>query len=204
MIAVLLTASLFLSQDSALKTVQNNKKTFGGPVLSNSASALAAASVLNSGDPEITVFEEETFEKVSLISTSAFLDSAQPITNSQKSKDSYFIIPTTGWNWGILHSYNAVDIANNCGTPIYAAASGLIIESVAKGWNEGYGHYVKIEHLNNTETVYAHLNENIAPGGKYVTQGELIGYMGNTGNTHGPTGCHLHFEVHGAKNPLAK
>ncbi len=204
MIAVLLTASLFLSQNSALKTVQNSKKAFGGPVLSNSASALAAASVLNSGNPEITVFEEETFEKVPLISTSAFLDSAQPITNSQKSKDSYFIIPTTGWNWGTLHYNNAVDIANSCGTPVYAAAAGLIVENSAKGWNEGYGHYIKIEHPNNTETLYAHLDENIAPSGKYITQGELIGYMGNTGNTHGPTGCHLHFEVHGTKNPLAK
>lgn len=104
----------------------------------------------------------------------------------------------------MLHYNNAVDIANNCGTPIYAAAAGLITESIAKGWNDGYGQYIKIEHPNKTETLYSHLDQNIATAGKYVPQGELIGYMGNTGNTHGPTGCHLHFEVHGAGNPLAK
>jgi murein DD-endopeptidase MepM/ murein hydrolase activator NlpD len=113
-------------------------------------------------------------------------------------------MPTTGWNWGQLHNYNAVDIADSCGTPIYAAADGLITESVAKGWNDGYGQYITIEHPNGSETLYGHLSQNTAAAGKYVFQGNLIGYMGNTGNTHGPTGCHLHFEVRGAPNPLAK
>ncbi|MBI2604018.1 MAG: M23 family metallopeptidase, partial [Candidatus Harrisonbacteria bacterium] len=40
--------------------------------------------------------------------------------------------------------------------------------------------------------------------GDYVAQGDIIGYIGNSGNTHGPTGCHLHFEVMGARNPFAK
>ena len=116
----------------------------------------------------------------------------------------YFAIPTTGWNWGILHNYNAVDIANACGTPVYASAEGLAVEQTSSGWNGGYGSYILIEHPNNTKTRYAHLSKSIISVGDYVSQGDLIGYIGNTGETHGPTGCHLHFEVIGAKNPFAK
>jgi len=115
----------------------------------------------------------------------------------------YFAIPTTGRNWGRLHEYNAVDIADQCGTPVYAAAEGLVVE-IREGWNNGYGNYIKIEHPNKTYTRYAHLNKILVDEGKYVLQGAKIGLMGNTGNTHGPTGCHLHFEVYGAKNPFAK
>lgn len=114
----------------------------------------------------------------------------------------YFSIPTTGWNWGRLHNTNAVDIANVCGTPIYAAAEGLVVES-AGGWNGGYGNYIVIEHPNSTKTLYAHNQKNIVSLGDYVSRGDSIGYIGNTGNTHGPTGCHVHFEVRGARNPFA-
>ncbi len=116
----------------------------------------------------------------------------------------YFIMPTTGLNWGQLHHYNAVDIANTCGTPIYAAAEGLVTASMDYGYNEGYGHYVDIEHPNGVTTRYAHTEKNTVSVGDYVSQGDLIAYIGNTGKTHGPTGCHLHFEVRGAKNPFAK
>jgi murein DD-endopeptidase MepM/ murein hydrolase activator NlpD len=116
----------------------------------------------------------------------------------------YFAIPTTGWNWGIVHNYNAVDIANACGTPVYSSAEGLVIESSSSGWNGGYGAYIIIEHPNNTKTRYAHLEKIFTSIGDYVSQGDLIANIGNTGQTHGPTGCHLHFEVIGARNPFAK
>lgn len=116
----------------------------------------------------------------------------------------YFAIPTTGWNWGKLHNYNAVDIANACGTPVYASAEGLVIEESSFSWNDGYGKHIMIEHPNNTKTKYAHLQKTLVSIGDYVLQGDLIGYIGNTGKTHGITGCHLHFEVYGAKNPFAK
>ena len=89
-------------------------------------------------------------------------------------------------------------------TSVYAAAEGLVIEAGNIGWNNGYGGYIKIKHPNKTYTAYAHLNKILVDEGKYVSQGAKIGLMGNTGNTHGPTGCHLHFEVRGAKNPFAK
>lgn len=116
----------------------------------------------------------------------------------------YFIMPTTGWNWGQLHYYNAVDIANACGTPIYAAAEGLVAKEFSYGYNDGYGHYVDIEHPNGVITRYAHTQKNAVSIGDYVSQGDLIAYIGNTGNTTGVTGCHLHFEVRGARNPFGK
>ncbi|MEK7451508.1 MAG: M23 family metallopeptidase [Patescibacteria group bacterium] len=142
-----------------------------------------------------------------LVNDSAVLNpailSVEPISDNIE-KNNYFIIPAAGWNWGGLHNNNAVDIANSCGTPVYAAAEGLVIETASNGWNSGYGAYVKIEHPNGAKTVYAHLGKTAVSEGKYVNQGKLIGNIGNTGNTHGPTGCHLHFEVRGAENPLAK
>ena len=113
-------------------------------------------------------------------------------------------MPTTGWNWGRLHNYNAVDIANACGTSIYAAAEGLVIDEKSFGWNGGYGHYVDIEHPNGVITRYAHTEKNSVSVGDYVAQGDVIAYIGNTGLTHGVTGCHLHFEVRGARNPFTK
>ena len=117
----------------------------------------------------------------------------------------YYTLPTTGWNWGKLHNRNAIDIANSCGTPIYSSAEGLVITiGSPQNWNEGYGGFVVIEHPNSTKTKYAHTDRNTVTIGDYVLQGDTIGYIGNTGLTHGPTGCHLHFEISGARNPFAK
>lgn len=121
----------------------------------------------------------------------------------------YFAMPTTGWNWGKLHNKNAVDIANACGTPIYAAAEGLVVPDGQygdgdSGYNGGYGLFVLIEHPNGTKTRYAHNLKNLVSPGDYVLKGDKIAQIGNTGNTHGVTGCHLHFEVIGARNLFAK
>ncbi len=110
----------------------------------------------------------------------------------------YYLIPTTGINWGEIHYNNGVDISNNCGTEIVNSAEGLVIE---QGNFNGYGNYIKIQHPNNTETLYAHLQEILIEKGDYLKRGRLIGLMGNTGNS---TGCHLHFEVRGAKNPFGE
>ena len=59
-----------------------------------------------------------------------------------------------------------------------------------------------IEHPNGTKTRYAHTDENFVRVGDYIAQGKEIATIGSTGNTHGPTGCHLHFEIYGAKNPF--
>ncbi|MEK7554417.1 MAG: peptidoglycan DD-metalloendopeptidase family protein [Patescibacteria group bacterium] len=117
----------------------------------------------------------------------------------------YFAIPAAGWNWGVLHPKNAVDISNTCGTPVAAAAEGLVVAADSPAdWNEGYGGFIEIEHPNGTATRYGHLNKVAVTVGSYVARLEKIGEIGNTGNVTGPTGCHLHFEVRGAKNPLTR
>lgn len=112
--------------------------------------------------------------------------------------------PTVGINWGKLHSNNAVDIANSCGTPVYAAHSGFITEALDKGWNSGYGTYLEISAPNGISTLYAHLSALFVSEGAYVNKGDMIGTIGNTGKVDGVSGCHLHFEVHGASNPFVK
>ncbi|MEK7506697.1 MAG: M23 family metallopeptidase [Patescibacteria group bacterium] len=113
----------------------------------------------------------------------------------------FFSMPTVGFNWGRLHGRNGVDIANSCGTGIFASAEGTITLAKNSGWNGGFGKYIKIIHPNGTETLYSHLSKILISAGEYVGRGQQIGLMGSTGRS---TGCHLHFEVHGAKNPLAK
>lgn len=113
----------------------------------------------------------------------------------------YFMLPTVGSNWGRIHGRNGVDVANSCGTSIYAAADGTVVTADGTGWNGGFGKFVKIAHPNGTETVYAHGSKIHVITGQAVTRGQLIMAMGTTGRS---TGCHLHFEVHGAKNPLVK
>ena len=97
-----------------------------------------------------------------------------------------------------LHGFNGVDLADSCGTPVYASAGGTVIVARSQGWNGGYGKYVVIAHSNGTQTVYGHLSLVNAGVGQFVAQGFQIGNIGSTGNS---TGCHVHFEIRGARNP---
>lgn len=115
--------------------------------------------------------------------------------------DGYFITPAAGYNWGRVHGRNGVDIANSCGTPIVAAADGVVSIADGSGWNGGFGGYIKITHPNGVETLYAHASRLVVQTGQAVGKGQKIALIGATGNA---TGCHLHFEVHGAQNPLAR
>jgi LysM repeat protein len=99
-----------------------------------------------------------------------------------------------------IHGKNAVDIGAASGTPIHAAANGtVIIVRNNGGWNGGYGNYVVITHNNGTQTLYAHMTNAIASMGQSVSSGQIIGYVGSTGESTGP---HLHFEVRSAANPF--
>lgn len=113
----------------------------------------------------------------------------------------FFKLPSFGFNWGRIHGRNGVDVANSCGTPIYAAADGTITVADGVGYNGGFGKYIKMSHPNGTETLYAHASKLLVESGQVVGKGDKIALMGTTGRS---TGCHLHFEVHGAQNPLAK
>ena len=87
--------------------------------------------------------------------------------------------------------HTGVDLAAKSGTPIYAAGDGVIEKAQ---WVSGYGRYTEIRHVNGFETGYGHQTrfaEGIKAGVR-VKQGQLIGYVGSTGNSTGP---HLHFEI---------
>ena len=87
-------------------------------------------------------------------------------------------------------NHKGLDIAANEGTDIYAAADGVVISA---GWNSGgYGYMVQIDHLNGYQTVYGHMSSVFAVENQTVTKGQLIGAVGDTGNSYG---SHLHFEV---------
>ena len=99
-----------------------------------------------------------------------------------------------------LHGHNAVDLAISYGTPIHAAASGVVIISKSNGlWNGGYGNFVMIAHPNGAETLYGHMARSAVSIGEQVSQGQTIGYIGSTGESTGP---HTHFEIRGAQNPF--
>ncbi|MBO0350103.1 M23 family metallopeptidase [Phormidium pseudopriestleyi FRX01] len=105
-----------------------------------------------------------------------------------------------GWRWGRMH--HGIDIAGPTGTPILAAASGVVI--TAEWHTGGYGNLLEIEHSDGSITLYAHNDRILVNEGDQVEGGQLIAQMGSTGFSTGP---HLHFEVHlpeqGSVNPLA-
>ena len=99
-----------------------------------------------------------------------------------------------GWHPGL-------DIAAPVGTPIRAAADGIVIEAESTGNNSGYGSYVKIDHGGGLVSLYAHMSTVRASVGDDVSAGTFLGAVGMTGFTTGP---HLHFEFRqgGATNPI--
>ncbi len=101
-----------------------------------------------------------------------------------------------------IHGHNGVDLASSYGSNILAAADGQVIISRNTGWNGGYGEYIVIKHDNGTQTLYGHLSATLVNVGDNVTQGQVIGKMGHSGQVTGKTGTHLHFEIRGAKNPF--
>ena len=105
------------------------------------------------------------------------------------------------WPFSLVRSYKAVSYthldvykrqANSYGTPIYAAADGTVTESDDSGWGGGYGYHITIRHNGTYSTRYAHMSKLSVRVGASVSKGQLIGYMGSTGDS---TGNHLHFEV---------
>lgn len=133
-------------------------------------------------------------------------------TNASKSKSTssastsnvtrgYFIRPLSSscrMSQG-KHDKYAVDLACPIGTPIKAAASG-VVQFAKYGWNGAFGNLIIIKHPNGMITYYAHIKDGgiAVEQGESVSQGEIIGYVGSTGRSTGP---HLHFEVRNGVNP---
>ena len=134
---------------------------------------------------------------------------AGPIINNQiPLANNYFIFPAQGYITQGLHYYNGVDLANKCGPPIYAAAAGVVQRAYNDGgWHQGGGHYIIILHPNGLTTYYGHVMTSLVKIGDTVYTGQNIALMGGKPGMAGAghsTGCHVHFEVRGAVNPLSK
>lgn len=156
-------------------------------------------------DAKIVVGDRIMIPGGSLISESSVVVKSGTSTKTGSSQGSstvlggYFInpVPSAKKSRGSSSSHKGVDLAAPVGTPIYASASGRV-KFARTGYNGGFGNLVIISHPNGTETLYAHQSRIATSVGAQVKQGQVIGYVGNTGRSTGP---HLHFEVHGAKNP---
>ncbi len=108
-----------------------------------------------------------------------------PVEGEITSPFGYRNHPITG-KFGI---HNGIDIAASEGTPIAAAFNGRVEEV---GYNEVRGNYMLLSHGGDTQTLYLHCSEIVAPEGAVVRQGETIAKVGNTGWSTGP---HLHFSI---------
>lgn len=101
---------------------------------------------------------------------------------------------TTGY-YG-YSGHTGVDFACPSGTPILATKAGKVITSTAlrrpNGTYKSYGEYIVISHGDGTMSLYAHMSSRAVSAGTQVSQGQVIGYIGSTGNSTGP---HLHFEI---------
>jgi len=98
-----------------------------------------------------------------------------------------------GMRWhpvlGGRRQHKGVDLAAPIGTPIHAAADGVVERA---DWFSGYDLYVAIEHGGEIETRYGHMSRLNVASGQMVHKGDIIGYVGTTGRSTGP---HLHYEV---------
>ena len=85
--------------------------------------------------------------------------------------------------------HTGADLKANIGTPVKASAGGIVTKA---SYFSGYGNYISINHAGGLKTSYAHLSKILVRPGQHVTQGQLIAYSGNSGNSTGP---HLHYEL---------
>lgn len=90
---------------------------------------------------------------------------------------------------GLTEFHNGLDFAGRAGSPIVAAADGVVSWV---GTREGYGHMVEIDHSNGLVTRYGHTQRNLVHCGEVVSKGQTIALLGSTGRSTGP---HVHFEV---------
>jgi len=127
---------------------------------------------------------------------SSFVKAATPPNSTGRASLSGFVWPTGAktitqyFSW----SHQAVDIAGPLLTPNYAAKAG-VVKLAQCGWNNGYGCTIVIDHGGGVTTRYSHNAKLLVTPGEYVTAGQTVGLMGNTGNVRGRTGIHLDFRL---------
>lgn len=148
----------------------------------------------------LTDYENYISQSLSKLNSSVVSLYAKVIGKSQMLLSTPSIWPVRGWvssTFGVRNDpftkvkkfHEGLDIANNPGLPIRATANGVVTFAGVAG---GYGNVVMINHLNDIQTRYAHLQRFIVKLGQHVKKGQIIAYLGSTGRSSGP---HLHYEV---------
>jgi murein DD-endopeptidase MepM/ murein hydrolase activator NlpD len=160
------------------------------------------------------IFVPNGIIKTTTVSKSGTSKSSGSVTTSNtKVQSGYYLRPVNGRvtspygpRKGRFHT--GVDFAGVKGvTKVKASASGVVVKAISgcvegrKSCGGGYGNYVDIVHSNGTTTRYAHLSKTSVSIGQNISQGEVIGILGNTGNSTGP---HLHFEIINANGSKMK
>jgi len=156
---------------------------------------LAIGDIVLVPEGEIAITTTAKSKSGALVTSARLLNSY-----SMTTPDGFLIRPVVGGRKTQgLHGHNGIDIAATPGTPVLASASGRAIVVKVGSYNGGYGNMVVITHDKGIQTIYSHLRTVNIVQGQTVSQGQVIGGVGNTGRSTGP---HLHFEVRGAKNPF--
>lgn len=182
---------------AAAHSMMNNAGTTStDTVLAADESTIPGASISGSADGmQVVTVASATNSAVhaeEIVKASAFAQ--ERAEREARLQRPLFVMPTKGvftsgfgYRWGVLHG--GIDIANSIGTPIVAAADGVVIDA---GPTAGYGAWVKLRHADGTVTLYGHVNTWTVSVGQRVWAGDQIATMGNRGNSTGP---HCHFEV---------
>jgi lipoprotein NlpD len=160
---------------------------------------------------KVNIYRFCNYALMALISCSLVLNIVSPaltqtvsLLNPPPSITTKLIWPTQGFlSQGFRqYQHEGIDIAGAKGTPILAAAAGIVVKA---GWDDwGLGNFIEIKHPNGNVTVYGHNSRLLVNKGEQVKQGQIIAEMGSTGNSTAP---HLHFEFYAdgrlASNPLS-
>lgn len=226
-------ASLKSDQDEFNKLISDNDEILKNLYASNSeAQNSLESAALQSDEIEAKISQYYAAQKAAA-ERAAQASQSSSSSGSSSSGSSSVIVPSgSGFAWPTpgfvsrssewfedreVYNHGGIDIAGAgiMGTPVVAAADGTVVatnsscthnwgKSYSCGCGGGYGNYVMISHAGGKMTVYGHLTSLTVSSGQSVSRGQVIGYVGSTGNSTGP---HLHYEcrLNGVRyNPMSE
>lgn len=172
--------SVGMNPDDVLATIREGYSGQGGPLTPMGRSTRGDAALTNSETKANQII-------VTLDQMNTYRIAMEKLPLAMPVKQSFRYTSGFGRRWGRAHE--GVDMAAPVGTPVHATGDGVVIHAGRQG---AYGNLIKIQHELGVETRFGHLSRINVKVGQRVSQGELIGAMGNTGRSTGP---HLHYEV---------
>lgn len=226
-------ASLKSDQDEFNKLISDNDEILKNLYASNSeAQNSLESAALQSDEIEAKISQYYAAQKAAAEHAAQASQSSSSSGSSSSGSSSVIVPSGSGFAWPTpgftylssewyedreVYNHGGIDIAGAgiMGTPVVAAADGTVIasnsscthnwgKSYSCGCGGGYGNYVMISHAGGKMTVYGHLTSLTVSTGQTVSRGQVIGYVGSTGNSTGP---HLHYEcrLNGVRyNPMSE